>query len=230
MKFEKQLNFKEQVKEFEDKVTKLKDYSNDLVYRVALANKKNKSLDFLLTTFQMEDDFSKEIQQLSVINEKSTITDNDLVNAIIQKESLMHMMENYRLDILKLKKNTERLKRIRKKFNIFSHDLDYELERYRSMNQKIQMDILKRNNEHKNYTGGGYKDDNVSIDSIFAQNLNDEMSQFEDRIIIEQIKDHEAKLEMKKAEEIQKKKKILDLKRIKDKEIENNRRRKENSF
>ena len=152
----------------------------------------------------MSQNIDKELATLQDVEVVEENTENNLAHAIIAQESLVHMLETYKADIFKLKKTTEMLKRIRKKFDIMSHDLDYELERYKLMNSRITGQIQKYSDAQ---VKKGQLRDDISIDSLFAQNLNDEMSMFEDRIIMDQIKGHEAKLEkLKQGDMIRRKK------------------------
>ena len=64
------------------------------------------------------------------------------------------------------------------------------------------------------------QDDNISIDSLFAQNLNDEISIFEDRLIIDQIKTHEDRLDKLKEQEVERRKREKEAKIRKGKEEE----------
>ena len=227
LKFERQNCFKSEVEQWESQVTQLKYIHNDLVYKIEKLTKRDTSLDFVLLTQQMTQNIDKELNKLEKVENIEENTENNLTNAIISQESLVHMMEQYKSDIFKLKKSTQMLKRIRKKFNMISHDLDYELERYKIMNAKITYQIIKYsgNNVGKNRQEGG-----LNIDSLFANNLNDEMSLFEDRIIMDQIKDHEAKLDKLKGEDLQRRKKLYDAKKLAAKELEMTRTRKENLF
>jgi hypothetical protein len=181
----------------------------------------------VILTQQMTQNIEKELGTLKEVEGVEENTENNLAHALIAQESLAHMMENYKADIFKLKKTTEMLKRIRKKFDMTSHDLDYELERYKVMNARITGQIQKYSDTQ--FKKGQMRDD-ISIDSLFAQNLNDEMSLFEDRIIMDEIKGHEAKLEKLKGEDMIRRKKLYEQKKQAAKELEMSRTRKENLF
>jgi hypothetical protein len=227
LKFEKQSGFKTEVEQWESRVKQLKHSHNDLVYKIEKLTKKDTSLDFVILTQQMTQNIEKELGTLRDVENVEENTENNLAHALIAQESLAHMMENYKADIFKLKKTTEMLKRIRKKFDMTSHDLDYELERYKLMNARIVGQIQKYSDSQ---VKKGQMRDDVSIDSLFAQNLEDEMSLFEDRIIMDQIKGHEAKLEKLKGEDMIRRKKLYEQKKQAAKELEMSRTRKENLF
>lgn len=150
----------------------------------------------------------------------------DLAKEIAIQESLTFKMKNNRSDILILKEKIENLKRKNKHCDITLHESEYKIDRCKLLHDKYNSELSKYVRE----TQDKKAHHEISVDSLFAQNINDEMSLYEDRIILDEIKDHEARIEKEKAEELERKRIALEVKKQNAADAEAKRKKKANSY
>lgn len=222
LRLEKGNVFKSEVDQWETRVTELKKHYNMILYRIEKGDKKFKDLDFIHAAFGGEHNLNKEFKEMDRVKDLNDENEILLTNEIVIQEGLIHKEDANKSDILILKEKIEKLKQVLRNKNIMLQELDYKKNGYRIRNDKMASD-MHRLNENKAKRN---PNTDVSVDSLFAQNIQDEMSLYEDRIILDEIKDHEARLEKEKQDELELKKQAMDIKKQKAMEDEIKRKKK----
>ena len=150
------------------------------------------------------------------------MTDADLENAINVQDSLIHKLDCCKADIFIHKKNLEKVKAKQKRCSTINKEMTIEIDRLHAANYKIDIELRRLEERRLNRN---INTEN-SVDTVFAENIENEMSLFEDRVILGQIKNHEIKLEKEKADELEKRKKALEQRKQKEKDEELKKKKK----
>lgn len=225
-KFEKQNVFKSEVERLESGLEDLKKYHNEIKYKIKNLDKTDACHEHCITGFDQKYKLTRELRDIEYTEEQVRENQNLLLGGQYTQEKLIHKMEQYQSDIMALKKNIQQLQSRVRQCSILNHDIDYEIDRARQMQDKMQL----------NFTGGfarktqkfGPSDGSTAMDTICAQNMEDEMSLFEDRIILNEIKNHEDRLQKEKASEFTRQRVLAEEERKTKLEELNRERRKEN--
>jgi DNA repair ATPase RecN len=225
-KFEKQNVFKSEVERLESGLEDLKKYHNDIKYKIKNLDKTDACHENYITGFDQKYKLTRELRDIEYTEEQVRENQNLLLGGQYTQEKLIHKMEQYQSDIMALKKNIQQLQSRVRQCSILNHDINYEIDRARQMQDKMQL----------NFTGGfarktqkfGPSDGSTAMDTICAQNMEDEMSLFEDRIILNEIKNHEDRLQKEKASQFTRQRVLAEEERKTKLEELNRERRKEN--
>ena len=160
------------------------------MYDIKQRNKKLEDLNRQLETLIQKYDVKKIEEDIVKIEEKIERTDVETINAEFTSECLEHMMDLHKEDIISIKMKITRWKEIVKRHGLEENELRKE---EKKMTEKINKlhSVLQRERNHKQQ-----EDDNA--DSLFNQDIEDELSVFQDRITIGKIADYEKDLQQQK--------------------------------
>lgn len=124
------------------------------------------------------------------IEEKIERTDLETINEEFTTKCLEHMMNQHHQDIISIKMKIVRWKEIVKRHSIEENELRKE---EKKMTEKIDklFSVLQRERNQK------YNEDD-NADTLFNQDVEDELSVFQDRITIGKIADYEKDLQKQK--------------------------------
>lgn len=229
-KYEKNPNFCSEMKIWQQRVNTLKTIHNDIAFKIESLQKKNAHLDKIISSHGIKKNIQKETKLIENVNETHHHFDFEIENELLQKEVQDHMLECYRSDIFILQKNTEQVKAVKKKLDIMQHDLNYDLSRYKAMNDNkvnernhISEEVIKKRGNSNPFIR------KYELDSLFEKNLHNEISLFDDRIVLKNIKDHELKLHKIKQEEIIEQRKEMVRRKLRRQEEEKERKDQKNA-
>ena len=124
------------------------------------------------------------------IEEKIERTDLETINEEFTTKCLEHMMNQHHQDIISIQMKIVRWKEIAKRHSIEENELRKE---EKKMTEKIDklFSVLQRERNQK------YNEDD-NADTLFNQDVEDELSVFQDRITIGKIADYEKDLQKQK--------------------------------
>ena len=228
-KFEKQNIFKTEIERLEDSLEELKKYHNEIEYKIKALDKTSICQTNIISGFDQKYNVERELKEIEFTEEQVRENQNLLSDGQYTQEKLIHKMEQYQSDIMAYKKNIQQLQARVRQCTILNHDIDYEIDRARQMHEKMSMNFTKGGKTWGGSSGKfGGADKSTAMDTICAQNMEDEMSLFEDRLILNEIKNHEDKLEKEKGAELMRQRILTEEERKTKLEEANRERRKEN--
>ena len=175
---------------FQRQLTTQKKEADELVYEIKQRKKKLEELNRHLETLIQKYDVTKIEEDIVKIEEKIERTDLETINEEFTTKCLEHMMDLHNQDIISIKMKIVRWKEIAKRHSLEDNELRKE---EKKMTEKIDKlySVLQRERNQKQH-----EDDNA--DTLFNQDVEDELSVFQDRITIGKIADYEKDLQRQK--------------------------------
>jgi len=123
-KLEHQKLFKNELNNRQKQLNLYKKQQNELKHEVDRQQKKIVDLNKLLVKLKEKYDDSEKQQKIAEAQQEMENIDECTLSEKYTTKSLLHMLGNYKSDILKLKMKVERWKEIMKKLNLEEHELD----------------------------------------------------------------------------------------------------------
>ena len=244
---EKQNVFKSEVHRLEENLEDIKKVHNQIHHKIQSLTKIELSQNNTISAFEKKHNLKRDLDELEVVDELNVDTQNRLADKDFVHEQLVFKLEQYKSDLLAQRKNTQQLNQRLRTSDILKQDYLYEIDRNASINDGMEKKIM-RATQSNGFVGiaskslGSHKFDwkfqngrnlyeaSTKLDTVFGVKMEDELSLYEDRVILDQIKIHEDELENKKAEEILSKKIDTEQYRIKNRENEIKEHRKKNKL
>lgn len=119
---------------------------------------------------------------------------SETINEKFTTKSLTHMADGHKADILSFKMKITRWKESMKKLKLEENELGRKEKKLSQRISKMLASLMKEKDLKK------FEDND--IDTLFNQDIEDELSLYEDRITLGKIADHEKDLERKKESKI----------------------------
>jgi len=123
-KLERQKLFQNELGNRQKQLNKSKKLQNELSHEISSNKRKIADLSKQLIKLREKYDDTERQAKLLTAREEMEIIDESTHNEKYTTKSLLHMLGNYKSDILKLKMKVERWKEVTKKLNMEEHDLD----------------------------------------------------------------------------------------------------------
>ena len=213
---EKQNVFKTEVHRLEDNLEDIKKVTNQIQFKIQNLTKIEQGQDNTLSAFEKKHNLKSLEKDLAVVDDLNVETQQGLADKEFVHEQLIFKLEQYKSDLLALRKNVQQLNQRLRIADILNQDYHYELDRNASLNNNMEKTIMRASQSngfmgvtskslgsHKfdwKFTGKNLYDASTKLDTVFGVKLEDELSLYEDRVILDQIKIHEDRLENEKAE------------------------------